>query len=183
MESSEDQAYIDRVKAGDSLAYACLVDKYKNMAFTIALKVTGNREEAEDVAQEGFLKAYQQLGTFAGRSKFSTWLYTIVYRTALNHRQRNRNHPFSLDPQADHQQPAAHTTPANEQLQAKQEQQYVKEAIDRLPPTEALLVTLYYLDENSTREIGEITGMSLANIKIKLFRARKRLEKDLAFLL
>jgi RNA polymerase sigma-70 factor (ECF subfamily) len=182
MEPSEDQVHVDRVKAGDSLAYAFLVDKYKNMAFTIALKVTGNREEAEDVAQEGFLKAYQQLGAFAGRSKFSTWLYTIVYRTALNHRQKNRNRPFSLDPQADWQ-PAAHTTPAHEQLQAKQAQQYVKEAIDRLPPTEALLVTLYYLDENTTREIAQITGMSLANIKIKLFRARKRLEKDLAFLL
>jgi RNA polymerase sigma-70 factor (ECF subfamily) len=182
MEPSADQAYIDRVKAGDSLAYAFLVDKYKNMAFTIALKVTGNREEAEDVAQEGFLKAYQQLGTFAGRSRFSTWLYTIVYRTALNHRQKNRNHPFSLDPQAD-RQPAAQTPPAHAQLQAQQEQQYVKAAIDRLPPTEALLVTLYYLDEHSTREISQITGMSLANIKIKLFRARKRLEKDLAFLL
>ncbi len=124
MEPSEDQTYVDRVKAGDSLAYAFLVDKYKNMAFTIALKVTGNREEAEDVAQEGFLKAYQQIGAFAGRSKFSTWLYTIVYRTALNHRQKNRNHPFSLDPQAD-RQPAAHTTPAPEQLLAQQEQQYV----------------------------------------------------------
>jgi RNA polymerase sigma-70 factor (ECF subfamily) len=133
MEPSEDQVYVDRVKAGDSLAYAFLVDKYKNMAFTIALKVTGNREEAEDVAQEGFLKAYQQIGAFAGRSRFSTWLYTIVYRTALNHRHKNRNHPFSLDPQAG-RQPVAHTTPANEQLQAKQEQQYVKEAIDRLPP-------------------------------------------------
>ncbi len=182
MEPSADQPFVDRVKAGDSLAYAFLVDKYKNMAFTIALKVTGNREEAEDVAQEGFLKAYQQIGAFAGRSKFSTWLYTIVYRTALNHRQKNRHLPFSLDPQAD-RQPAARTVPAHEQLQAQQEQQYVKEAIDRLPPTEALLVTLYYLDGNSTREIGQITGMSLANIKIKLFRARKRLEKDLAFLL
>ncbi len=182
MEPSADQAYVDRVKAGDSLAYAFLVDKYKNMAFTIALKVTGNREEAEDVAQEGFLKAYQQIGAFAGRSKFSTWLYTIVYRTALNHRKKNRLPSFSLNPQAA-RQPAAHTTPAPEQLQAQQEQQYVKEAIDRLPPLEALLVTLYYLDENSTREIGEITGLSLANIKIKLFRARKRLEKELAFLL
>jgi RNA polymerase sigma-70 factor (ECF subfamily) len=182
MEPSADQAYVDRVKAGDSLAYAFLVDKYKNMAFTIALKVTGNREEAEDVAQEGFLKAYQQIGAFAGRSKFSTWLYTIVYRTALNHRKSNRHHAFSLDAQAD-RQPAAHTTPAPEQLQAQQEQQYVKAAIDRLPPTEALLVTLYYLDENATREIAQITGLSLANIKIKLFRARKRLEKELAFLL
>ena len=182
MESSEDQVYIDRVKAGDLLAYAFLVDRYKNMAFTIALKVTGNREEAEDVAQEGFLKAYQQIGAFEGRSKFSTWLYTIVYRTALTQRHKNRNQPFSLDSQTN-QQPVAQDAPSHEQLQAKQEQQYVKQAIDRLPPTEALLVTLYYLNENTTREISEITGMSLANIKIKLFRARKRLEKELAFLL
>ena len=84
MEISTDQIYIDKILQGDSNAYAYLIDKYKNMAYTIAIKIVKNTEDAEEVAQDSFLKAFQKLETFKGDSKFSTWLYTIIYRNAIS---------------------------------------------------------------------------------------------------
>ena len=77
----EDQIYIGRIKNGQPAAYSFLVDKYKHMVYTISIKILPNAEDAEDAAQESFIKAYQQINTFAGKSKFSTWLYTITYRS------------------------------------------------------------------------------------------------------
>ena len=180
---TEEQAYIERVKKGDSASYAFLVNKYKNMAFTVALKIVNNREDAEDIIQESFLKAYQQIHTFENKSKFSTWLYTIVYRAALNKLHRNKVEFFTIDDEVHQNYAFEETSTPAESLEIKDEQRYVKEAIQRLPQIEALLITLYYLNENSLKEIEEITGLNMNNIKIRLFRARKKLEQELHFLL
>lgn len=180
---TEEQAYIERVKKGDSASYAFLVNKYKNMAFTVALKIVSNREDAEDIIQESFLKAYQQIHTFENKSKFSTWLYTIVYRAALNKLPRNKVEFFSIDVDANENYAIDTTSTPSLSLETKEEKQYVKDAIQRLPQSEALLITLYYLNESSLKEIEEITGLTMNNIKIKLFRARKKLEQELHFLL
>lgn len=82
--NTEDQIYIGRIKNGNPSAYAFLVDKYKHMVYTISIKILKNTEDAEDAAQESFIKAFQQISSFAGKSKFSTWLYTITYRTAVS---------------------------------------------------------------------------------------------------
>lgn len=180
---TEEQAYIERVKKGDSASYAFLVNKYQNMAFTVALKIVNNREDAEDIIQESFLKAYQQIHTFENKSKFSTWLYTIVYRAALNKLPRNKVAFFTIDDEAHESYAVDTSSTPSVSLEIKDEQQYVKDAIQRLPQSEALLITLYYLNESSLKEIEEITGLTINNIKIKLFRARKKLEQELHFLL
>lgn len=151
------------------------------MAFTIALKIMKGREEAQDVTQESFIKAFQQLGSYEGRAKFSTWLYTIVYRTALNQNKRNqeKNSSFAESEEAI----PDFTTSQHQQMEEREQQKIIKRAIEKLPKTEALLVTLFYINENSIKEIKHITGLSLSNIKIKLYRARKKLKKDLAFLI
>ncbi len=183
MDNSEDQVHIDAVKNGDPAPYSFLVDKYKYMAYTIALKIVRNQEDAQDAAQESFLKAYQQIHQFEGRSKFSTWLYTIVYRTSISKLKENRIETLSISNHMNENYTDNYTAPQHEQLQAKQRQRLVKEAIQKLPPTEALLITLFYLTENTIKEIHEITGLSVTNIKIKLFRARKKLERELRCLL
>lgn len=180
---TEEQAYIERVRKGDSASYAFLVNKYKNMAFTVALKIVNNREDAEDILQESFLKAYQQIHAFEYKSKFSTWLYTIVYRTALAKLPGKKVELFTIDDETHENYVADETSNAIESLETMDEQKYVKEAIQRLPQGEALLITLYYLNENSLKEIEQITGLNMNNIKIKLFRARKKLEQELHFLL
>jgi len=179
----EDQVYIDKVKHGDSASYAFLVDRYKHMAFTIALRVMRNAEDAEDAAQEGFVKAYQQIHRFEGKAKFSTWLYTIVYRVAITKLEQQRVATVPIHEEMTDPYLPQHQTSQLENLQVSEQQAFIKEAIGRLPTTEGLLITLYYLDEKSIREIEEITGLSESNIKVKLFRARKVLEDQLRFLL
>jgi RNA polymerase sigma factor (sigma-70 family) len=179
----EDQIYIGRIKNGQAAAYAFLVDKYQHMVYTIAIKILINTEDAEDAAQESFIKAYQQINTFAGKSKFSTWLYTIAYRTAVSKLKENRVSTVSISDQLNENYTADSAATGMEQLQAKQQQEQVTRAIAKLPATEALLVTLYHINELPTKEIQEITGLSLSNIKIQLFRARKKLERELRFLL
>jgi RNA polymerase sigma-70 factor (ECF subfamily) len=173
-----DFKYIERLQQGDLHAFTILVDKYKNMVFTIALKIIGNKYDAEDVAQESFVKAYQQIHSFKKESKFSTWLYTITYRTALYHLRKNK-----IDTQpitnADNESFTSQSSSQIEQLKEKEQKQYVMQAINKLPKTEALLITLFYINENTIEEINEISGLSKVNIKVKLFRARKKLMHEL----
>ncbi|WP_080058891.1 RNA polymerase sigma factor [Spirosoma aerolatum] len=183
MKQPDDQVYIDKVKQGDSASFAFLVDRYKHMAYTIALRIMRNAEDAEDAAQEGFVKAYQQLHRFEGKSKFSTWLYTIVYRVAVSKLEQQRVATVPIQEELTETYSNSYQTNQLESLQVSDQQKYIKDAIERLPATEGLLITLYYLDEKSIREIEEITGLSESNIKVKLFRARKVLEEQLRFLL
>jgi len=183
MKNKEEQFHIDKVKEGDLSSYTFLVDKYKNMAYTIALRVMCNAEDAEDVAQDSFVKAYLQIDTFQGKSKFSTWLYTIVYRTAVSRLQQNKLRLSSIDDDISENYAYDYSSPQLEQLQSEERDKFVKHAIQKLPQIEALLITLFYMDNNSIEEIEEITGLSIANIKVKLFRARKILGRELQFLL
>jgi RNA polymerase sigma factor (sigma-70 family) len=181
MEQTEDQYYLDKINNGDQASYAFLVNKYKDMVYSIAIKILRDTDEAQDIAQDSFIKAYQQIGSFRGKSKFSTWLYTITYRTAVTRLKVNKVETVSLGEDIDDF--ADHLPGQLEQLQTKQVKQYVKQAIDKLPQIDALLVTLYYINDLPVKEIEEITGLSKPNIKIKLFRARKVLERELKFLL
>lgn len=183
MENTEEQDYIKRVKMGDLAPYSFIVDKYKYMAYTIALKIVANAEDAQDIAQESFIKAYQQIHQFEGKSKFSTWLYTIVYRTAISKLKENKIDTLSINDALHENYTQDYTLSQLEKMQVEDEQRHVKRAIQKLPKTEALVITLYYINENTVREICEITGLSFANIKIKLFRARKKLERELQFLI
>jgi len=178
-----DQIYIDKVLQGDTNAFAYLIDKYKNMVYTISIKIVKDHEDAEEIAQDSFLKAYQKLDTFKGKSKFSTWLYTIVYRNSIS-KIRKKNivttdiDAFVLD---------NHTTdlefPQIEAIKNGEQKKYVAKAINNLKEMDALLITLFYLNENSVEEIEQITGLTKTNVKVKLFRARKKLFNELSLLL
>ena len=181
MKHIEDQFYLNKVLSGDPASYAFLVNRYKDMVYSIALKILRDADDAQDLAQECFITAYQQLHKYQGRSKFSTWLYTIAYRAAVTQLRQNKlNTTFMGD---SINEVSDNTGNHFEQLQSKQVGRQVRNAIDRLPQTEALLVTLYYINDLPVKEIQEITGLSTPNIKIKLFRARKKLAQQLAFLL
>lgn len=174
-----DQLHIERVKQGDLQAYTYLVDKYKNMAFCIALKLAKNTEDAEDAVQESFIKAYNKIDTFAYNSKFSTWLYSIVYRTTAYNLRKNtittrEVTETSLNNLKDDE---------NTDLFNGEQKRFITEAIDKLPEMESLIITLFYLNENTIDEIESITGLSKSNIKVKLFRARKKLKIELKHLL
>jgi len=180
MEQIEDRYFLDKISNGDTAAYAFLVDRYKDMVYSIAIKILRDSDDAQDIAQDCFIKAYQQLHKFEGKSKFSTWLYTIVYRASVTRLKEKRVETIAL---VDEMEISDHLPGSLDLLQSKQVKQYVRAAIDKLPEMDALLVTLYYINDLSIKEIEEITGLSKTNVKIKLFRARKVLEKELKFLL
>ncbi len=183
MEAKTDQFYIDRVLKGDSNAFAFLINRYKDMVFTLALKIVKNREDAEEVAQDSFLKAYQKLEGFKGQSKFSTWLYTIVYRSALTKVRKKKLETTDIDSYVLDNHKDGQDFPQLEAIKNGEQQKYVREAIDNLGEVDSLLITLFYLHDNSIEEIQEITEMSQSNVKVRLFRARKRLYKELSLLL
>jgi RNA polymerase sigma-70 factor (ECF subfamily) len=183
MEAKEDQIYIERVLQGDSNAFAFLINRYKDMVFTLVIKIVKSREDAEEVAQDSFIKAYQKLDSFKGQSKFSTWLYTIAYRNALTKVRKKKLETTDIDSYVLDNHKDGQDFPQIEAIKNNEQEKYVKQAIENLGETDCLLITLFYLNDNSIEEIQEITEMSQSNVKVRLFRARKRLYKELSLLL
>lgn len=183
MNTNADQIYISKVLNGDTNAFAYLVNKYKNMAFTLALNIVKSREDAEEIAQDSFLKAFQQLHTFKGDSKFSTWLYTIVYRNSISMTRKKKLKTSALDKFVLENHKSDADFSQIDDLKEEEQKKYVKKIIASLPEKDAILITLFYLNENSVDEIEEITGLSKVNIKVKLFRLRKKLYNELSVFL
>ncbi|OAB77990.1 RNA polymerase sigma factor [Cochleicola gelatinilyticus] len=179
MTNQDDSFYINKVKQGDLQAYTYLVDKYKNMAFSIALKLSRNTEDAEDAVQESFIKAYHKIDTFAYNSKFSTWLYSIVYRTTAYNLRKNTISTQEITDTTFHNL----EDDENTDLSDAEQKRFITEAIDKLPEIESIIITLFYLNDNTIAEIESITGLSKSNIKVKLFRARKALKIELKHIL
>jgi RNA polymerase sigma-70 factor (ECF subfamily) len=177
----DDKIYIQQVLDGKTSSFTCLVDKYKDMVFTVCYRILRQREDAEDAAQVSFIKAFNNLHAFKGESKYSTWLYTIAYRTAISKSQIKKvdtvNEDFHIDIATDN------SFPQLEALKSQEQEFYVKKAIEELPEIDGVIITLFYLDESSIQEIVEITGLSESNVKVKLHRARKQLKVNLEGLL
>ena len=175
---------IAKVKQGDMVAFNALIDEYKTMAFTLAMKLMKNREDAEEVAQDAFVKAYKNINQFEGKSKFSTWLYTIVYNTALTRLRKKQLDMKDMDSHSvEGLSSYAESDAEWRKLQKDERSSYIKLALDRLVSEDQVVITLFYLDEKSVVEICEITAWELSNVKVRLHRARKRLLAELEKLL
>lgn len=168
----DEKGWIAQIVAGDMQNFSCLVAKYGKMAYTIAFRVMENREDAEEVVQDAFVKMYQALSGFQFQSKFSTWFYRIVYHTALTASKRQRTFISYEDAGAD-ALTDNEIESATELLISEDRRKIVRTVLKNIPAEEALLLTLYYLEECSVDEIRQITDLTASNIKVKLFRGRK----------
>jgi RNA polymerase sigma factor (sigma-70 family) len=173
-----DKELITQVLQGRQQAYAELVSRYQNLVFTIAYRMTNSREDAEELAQNTFIKAYRSLADYRGDSKFSTWLYTIVNSLGLSFLRKKKLETLSL---------------ANEKVQVaadgvgggfsangvevKSRKNMVQHAIGMLAPDDARVISLFYQAEQSLDEIGKIMNIDPNTAKVKLHRARTRLKK------
>ena len=175
MSQPEDQHYIDAIINGDSKAFAVLVDRYKHMVFTLAMKILKNKEESEEVSQDVFVKVYQAIRTFKGDSKFSTWLYKIAYYRSLDYlKKQNRSlKTSSMDAEVEYHLPSIENT--LDALEASERKKTIKRAIDKLAEDDAVVITLHYYEELSLKEIAKIMGIEANTVKVRLFRSRKRL--------
>jgi RNA polymerase sigma-70 factor (ECF subfamily) len=179
MKFQDDSYYIEKVLVGDVSAYKFLVQKHKSLVFSIALKVLGNREDAEEIAQDTFVKAYQSLSSFEKKSKFSTWLYRIAYNAAISRTRKKKPEFVGMDDYVLTNYTTDEISKGIEKYEETDRIRLVENALKRLPEEDNLLVTLFYKAEHSIEDISSITGLSESNVKVRLHRIRKRLYDDL----
>lgn len=171
MKPENDTEMLQRMKAGDSEAFAILVSRYSEPLYNLALRIVGDRDRAEDVLQESFIKVYEQIGRFRGESRLSTWLYRIVCNRALSEcRRRSLWERFS----GRERSVAADPIPEEEERLAP-----LRKALAELPAKDRALLSLFYFEELSVAEIAEMLNQSEANVKVRLHRLRLRLRKEL----
>ncbi|MBM1107937.1 sigma-70 family RNA polymerase sigma factor [Aurantibacter crassamenti] len=175
MSIETDQFYIDAVLNGDTKAFAVLVNRYRNMVFTLTVQLLKNREEAEEIAQDTFVKIYKNLNTFNGDSKFSTWVYRIAYNACLDRIKKNKKHETTISINEYNESQINSLETAFDIMDRTDREQAIKSCLQKLPEDDSVLITLFYFEELSLTEISKVIGISANNVKIKLYRARKRL--------
>jgi RNA polymerase sigma-70 factor (ECF subfamily) len=178
---------LDALKAGDRAEFARLVDTYSGPIYRLALKITNDSQDAEDVLQETFIKAFRYLGGFEGRSRFSTWLYRIATNEAFM--LLRRRHPEALSVEEGAQTPDGEQEPLQivdwcclpeEEFLSSESREHLDKAIDRLAPTLKAAFLLRDIEGLSVRETAEALGVSEAAVKTRLLRARLQLREHLS---
>jgi RNA polymerase sigma-70 factor (ECF subfamily) len=182
--AATDEVVVAAAKLGDCAAFAELWERHSSRAFTIAYRITKNQNDAEDVVQDAWMKAYVHLNTFDGRAKFSTWLTRIAINSALGILRRKRARPETsmeiTDDEAWHPWEIADQTMNVEELYARHESvERLRRAICRLQPTLRNVVEIHQSNDRSVKEIAELAGISVAATKARLLRARKILRRAL----
>ncbi len=171
---------ISRILRGEQALFAQLVERYQPYVFTLVLRFTDSREDAEEISQDIFVKAYRSLADFRGESKFSTWLYTIVRTSCISFLRKKKLDITSLDNERTFLQVEDRESgfKAN-QVEQKSKHAMVNEAIRLLSADDAQLITLFYKGEQSLEEIGKVMGLEPNTVKVKLHRARHRLKEKM----
>lgn len=172
MPKPSDQDLLQRIRDGDKGAFRELVERYKNVSFTLACSIMKDEQRAEDVLQDAFVKVFRHLKSFRAGAKFSTWLYRIVVNTAYTAIEKEGRH------QSRQETTPAEFLPVEEEvifnkLQQHERKNLIQAVFKQMKEEEALLLRLYYLAELSIKEIQETTGFSASKIKVGLHRARK----------
>jgi len=175
----EDKDYIKLTRQGDMRAFGLLVKKHQNLVFTLAIRMLKNHEEAQEAAQDSFVKVYQCLSSFEGKSKFTTWLYRIVYNECLGRLRKTKLHFTLVEDILNNSDEPPDFMDGFEIMQLEERAELVKKGIQLLNSSEAVVLTLFYLEDQSIKEISKITGIKEANLKVQLFRGRKNLANAL----
>ncbi|WP_436490930.1 RNA polymerase sigma factor [Chitinophaga sp. ARDCPP14] len=182
-ENKQENEIWNKAINGDINSIADLVNTYKDFSFTIAKSVVTNNEDAEEVVQDAFMKAFAALGKFKQASRFSTWLYRIVYNTALTKLKNRKTPTVSIDQQPETEQDEATENHGWNLVKDAERKRYVTLALNRLSKEDRLVLILHYIEEKNIAEICEILGAGKSAIKMRLLRGRKQLEAELGLLL
>ena len=175
MANNDDDYYIKKILEGDSNSFGVLVERYQNMVFALAFKMLKQREESEEVSQDTFIKVYKSLSKFHGESKFSTWIYRIAYNTCLDRIKKNSRFSNSIEIDNIPTKDIQLTDTIFEGIERKERSEIVQRCMNQLPEDERVILHLFYFEELSLKEIVTIVSMTEGNVKVKLFRARKKL--------
>jgi RNA polymerase sigma-70 factor (ECF subfamily) len=177
----DERALIQRCIAGDATAFEPLVEKYRQRVWRLAYQVLHDREEAWDVAQEAFVRAFHSLPSFRGQSAFYTWLFRITVNVATDrHRQRGAQ-ARAFGPERVSEEEWARTTPdpgggPEQQAARKEQRERIRSALDALPPKARTIIMLSDVEGLSYREIAEVLNCPIGTVMSRLHNARKRLK-------
>lgn len=177
MTTNNDHYIIQQIINGDTNSFSVLVDRYKDLVFTLALRMVKNREEAEEVSQDTFIKAYKYLDKFKGDSKFSTWIYKVAYNTCLDRIKKYKKEQLSVAIDEFTEKDVKTVETAYDLIERQEKNKAIKDCLEHLPSDDAFLLTLFYFEEQSLDEIAAVIGLTANNVKVKLFRSRKKLAK------
>lgn len=171
----EDERHIiQRILNGETALYEHFLNAYGNQVFGLVVRIVGNQEDAEELTQDCFLKAFRHLDSFKGNCAFSTWLYSIAYNTAISSVRKRRYDTLAVDDDtlaniSDRQVDEALNDDSEERISR------LNRAIARLQPEEQALISLYYYEEKPLAEVAQILGLTESNAKVKLHRTRKKI--------
>lgn len=185
--TGQDLELVGKAKAGNREAFKALVEKYQERVFGLAYEVVGNREDAEDIAQEAFVKAYLSLGEFRADSSFFTWLYRIVYNMSIDYRRkvmRRGGEALELDENtaAESSQLTSKVGTPQDEFLRKEQRNHIQKALATISDEHRAVITLREIDGLSYDEIARVTGISLGTVMSRLHYARKRLQQALGHL-
>ena len=174
----EEYLLIDRILAGERNLYTTLVDKYKSYAYTIAIKILENRPEAEEAAQDAFIKAFHYLKGFNRQAKFSTWLYRIVFNVAISYKRKRKPDFQNIETSI-----IEYSERADHNSEQQDKNNFIAKAMDKLNEADRLAIQLFYIKEFNLEEVAEMMGQNSNTIKVRIHRARLRLADELKSIL
>jgi RNA polymerase sigma-70 factor (ECF subfamily) len=180
MDYRKDTYYIEQVLEGKINAFSYLVDRHKDKAYNLAFRICGNREEAEEIAQDAFIKAYRSLGNFRNKSSFSTWLFRIVYNTSISLVRSRKKGVLAIEEFPADAVDFLGINRNEEEAAEDYRNSLINFALQKISEDDRGLITLFYYDDLDTEEISKITGINKSGIKVKLFRARKKMADIIA---
>jgi RNA polymerase sigma factor (sigma-70 family) len=183
MEKKTDEYYIREILKGDSGSFSQLVERYSHLAFSLSMKILNQREDAEEAAQDAFIKAYNSLSSFQSSATFKTWFFRIVYNTSISKLRTRKNIELKLGDVKISDAEIQSTETAIGQLDKEDRQRFLKIGLEKLEPDDQALLKMYYYDDFSMDEISVIIGLTVSNVKVKIHRARKKLLLELRFVL
>lgn len=180
-----DPSIIERAVKGDQKAYAKILEEYRGPIYNLIYRMVRNREEAEDLVQEAFLKAFSSLASFNAEYAFSTWLYKIAINNCIDHLRRKKLKTYSMDKPVPSQDgeftrefPDVSMRP-DLPLLARERTNLIERAIEELPDKYRIVIVLRHTEERAYEEIAQILDIPLGTVKARIFRAREMLKKKL----
>lgn len=179
MRKKHDIELIKQIRGGDIAAFSQLIESHQNMAYTLAFGIVKNKQEAEEVTQDAFVKAYKSLDKYKGDAAFSTWLYRIVYNTAISKLRQRRPEMKDIDDSQSDKFEYRIADNNKHRLELQERKKLLKIALNKLKEEDAFILTLYYYKELSIDEISKASGLSPSNVKVKLHRGRKQMHEEL----
>ena len=183
---TEDRIFVERAQSGDTAAFRKLVERYQQKIYYLALDMTGNQHDAEDLSQDVFIKAYRHLGKFRGDAKFSSWLYRITVNTCIDKGRKKSVKAMTLKENIEetdmpHQTFGSDVSAPEDKAESGLMQQHIEKALQALTDKERSVFVLRHYQHMKLSEIADILKITVGTVKSTLFRAIQRLQKELAF--